>query len=165
MLRALRGKEIRQLKKNVKREYGSEAMLDYALFVNNEGRIFAVSKEVGKIDLSKIKINTIGLYFGKYEKGEIRLSIEGSQLVNPTKNFLNLTSDDAKKWIRGKDIELKENEGIEQSRKYVVLESFKDILGCGLLKGNALKNMVPKERRIKREENPLLISNPASKTA
>ena len=48
---------------------------------NHEGRLYLMSKELERIDLSKLRINSIGLYFGTLNNDGIRLSIEGSQLI------------------------------------------------------------------------------------
>ena len=61
------------------------------------------------IDFSKINVNSLGLYFANIEK-ELRLSIEGSQLIGPssTKNILEVNETKLNSWISGKDITTKE---------------------------------------------------------
>ncbi|MBS3072265.1 hypothetical protein J4477_00320, partial [Candidatus Pacearchaeota archaeon] len=83
------------------------------------------------------------LYFLKKERDGLRLSIEGSQLIKAKKNIVQLTKSQSENWMKGDDIEIDGNSG------YVIVQQKNDILGCGNLRNNILRNMIPKERRLK----------------
>ena len=123
----------------------------YVFLKSQKDKIYLSTKALASIDLSKLRIDSIGLYFCTlmYD-GKVRVSIEGSQLIgeHARKNVLELNKKDVNDWMQGKDIELIENQGCEG----YVLVKYKetgDFLGCGKLKENVLQNFVPKVRRVK----------------
>lgn len=85
------------------------------------------------------------MYIGEFKKGELRLSIEGSQLIGPhaKKNVVELDRNELRQWLRGEDLikEVKE-EG------YVIMKSNNDFVGCGRVKEGKILNFVPKARRL-----------------
>src|SRR3989338_7834641 len=101
-LKILNGREIRDVLDLIESQWGAEMKIDGALLQNNKGRIFLVNREISKIDLSKLRINSIGMYFCEIEKG-IRLSIEGSQIVGPKtpKNIVEREETEAAKRMKG----------------------------------------------------------------
>ena len=104
-----------------------------------------VNKEISKIELSKLRINTIGMYFCEVNPIGIRLSIEGSQLIGPkaTKNITELDEKQGKQWIKGEDLEI---EGDYSG--FVLIKSNNDYIGTGKYKDGKIFNYVGKERRI-----------------
>jgi NOL1/NOP2/fmu family ribosome biogenesis protein len=64
------------------------------------------------------------------------------------KNFIELSKEDAVRFIRGEDMDTKP-EGVEDG--YVILKYEGVPLGCGLLKEGHIKNMVPKAKRLEVE--------------
>jgi NOL1/NOP2/fmu family ribosome biogenesis protein len=105
-----------------------------------------VNKEIAKIDFSKIKINSIGMYFGKLFKDELRLSVEGAQLVGKKakKNIIELNDGEARSYMKGNDIE-KDSD----CSGFVLLKNNKDIIGTAKYSNGKIMNYMPKERRIK----------------
>ena len=91
----------------------------------------------------------LGLYIGKIESGEIRLSIEGSQLIGPTakKNVLEITEKQVRNWLRGQNLETN-----SKQKAFVILKHKKDFLGSGKMKKGKVINSVPKIRRIKSQD-------------
>ena len=59
------------------------------------------------------------------------------------RNFLELSREDAIRFIRGEDLDSKEGDD-----GYVILKHKGIPLGCGLLKEGHIKNMVPKAKRL-----------------
>jgi len=143
-LRILNNKEVRKILKEIEEHFGSKIKLDYAFLQNNEGKIFLISRKFGDISPKKLRINSLGLYFGKVEKSGIRLSIEGSQLVKATKNVIELDEKQLRQWMLGKDIEV----GKHDIEGYVVVKHKNDSFGCGAYKEGKLLNFVPKSRRL-----------------
>ena len=147
-LKRLSNKEKKLLLKKIEKPYGIQDLkLDYLFFKNNEGKIFIVNKEFRNLDTENLNVNSIGLYFCRLEK-ELRLSIEGSQIIGPfaKKNVLEISDQQANEWLRGNDLEdIKE----KLDETFVILKNKKDFIGSGRLKEGKILNYVPKERRIK----------------
>ena len=147
-LKRLSNKEKKLLLKKIEKPYGIQDLkLDYLFFKNNEGKLFIVNKEFRNLDTENLNVNSIGLYFCRLEK-ELRLSIEGSQIIGPfaKKNVLEISDQQANEWLRGNDLEdIKE----KLDETFVILKNKKDFIGSGRLKEGKILNYVPKERRIK----------------
>ncbi len=130
----------------LEKQFGYTKKLDYAFLINNKNKIYLINKGIADISLENLRINSLGLYFGEMNDSEIRLSIEGSQLIGNqcTKNILELNEAEAKDWLKGIDLE-KESD----NRAYLLLKYNNDFLGCGKSINNRLLNFVPKNRRLK----------------
>ncbi len=144
-LKILNKKQIKLILKKLEAQFGFKDTLDFVFLQNREGKIFLINKDIAKVDLSKLRINSIGLYFGKIEQDELRLSIEGSQLIGKKakKNIVELNSQQLKQWLKGEDIENNKHQD------FVIIRHNKDFLGTGKAKQDKILNFVPKARRIK----------------
>ncbi len=138
-------KELKPILSLLKEQWGFSEKIEHAFILTDKERIFIVNREIGEIDFSKLRINSIGLYFGEYRNNELRLSIEGSQIVGTkaTKNVVELNNDELKQWLRGEDLE-KESD----ATGFVIIKHGNDYLGCGKIKESRLLNFVPKARRL-----------------
>jgi len=144
-LKILNKKEIKRILAMLEKQWGFKGELDYAFLQSEKFKIYLANKEIFNLDLSKVKINSFGIYFAEVRVG-IRLSIEGSQIVGPkaTKNVVELDDDEAKEWMSGTDIE-KETD----SNDFVILKHKTDFLGTGkATKEGKILNYVPKARRL-----------------
>ena len=144
----LNSKEKENVLKLIKKQFSIEELhLDYIFFSNEDHKIFIISKDVSKINLSNLRINNIGLYFGKIEDDGFRLSIEGSQIIGnlALNNIIEIDDVDTKKWFLGEDIPTK----VDNVRGYVILRNKNDFLGCGKIKNNKIINYIDKGRRIR----------------
>jgi NOL1/NOP2/fmu family ribosome biogenesis protein len=94
---------------------------------------------------NELRIENIGLYFAKYETDGIRLTLDGVQLLKNqiTKNILELDDKQTNDWLKGNDLEIKEEYG------WKILKHNNEFLGCGKSSGEKISNFIPKERRIK----------------
>lgn len=135
-------RERKGIFQQLKEQFGVEKELDVLFFENSQDKIFVLSKDFARIETKGLRINNSGMYFAKKEKEGLRLSIEGAQLLDIHKNIIPINKAHAELWMKGDDIPMQGNEG------FVILQHEKDILGCGMLKNNVLRNMVPKERRL-----------------
>ena len=119
--------------------------IDYVFLQNEKGKLFIANKDVFDIDFNKIKINNLGLYFGQVRHNEIRLSIEGSQLIGKDcdKNILELNNNQKEQWMKGIDINYEGEHG------FVLIKFGNDFLGCGKIVNNKILNFIPKERRLR----------------
>lgn len=110
------------------------------IFINRKDKIYLVSKDVQKLK-EDYKIISQGLYIGKIEKSGFRLTIEGSQLLKPKTNILEVKNLD---WLQGKDIDSK-----QKFIGFVAIKYKNDFLGSGVYSKGKILNFVPKVRRIK----------------
>ncbi|MFA5258798.1 MAG: hypothetical protein WC979_06280 [Candidatus Pacearchaeota archaeon] len=123
--------------------------LPYLLIQFGQEKIRAYSGILSKEELCyldrEIRIENIGLYFAKYESDEIRLTLDGIQLLKNqiTKNILELNDSQANEWFKGIDLEIKADYG------WKVLKHDNELIGCGKSTGEKITNFMPKERRIK----------------
>ena len=145
-LKILNSKEIKEIYGLIEKQWGAKLKLDYGFLKNNKNRIFVVNKDISKIDFSKLRLNSVGMYFCEIDSRGIRLSIEGSQIVGPkaAKNIVELDEEETKKWLKGEDLE-KECKGCSG---FVILKNNKDFLGNGKYANGKLLNYVGKSRRV-----------------
>ena len=145
-LKVLNSKEVKEIMKSVEEQWGCRLKLDYGFLENTKNRIFIVNREISEIDISKLRVNNIGMYFCEDDGVGIRLSIEGSQIIGPhaTKNIIEVSDLEAKQWFKGEDLPCERND----LSGFVIIKNRKDFLGTGKAsKGNIL-NFVSKTRRI-----------------
>ncbi|MDP7244932.1 MAG: hypothetical protein QF568_06315, partial [Flavobacteriales bacterium] len=104
-LKILNSKEIKEILRLIEKQWNAKLKLNYAFLKNNKNRIFIVNKDISKIELEKLRINSIGMYFCETRNDKIRLSIEGSQIVGPKamKNIVEINSLQVKQWMKGED--------------------------------------------------------------
>ena len=144
-LKILNSKEIKEILKLIEDQWGAKLDLNYAFLKNKKDRIFIINKDISKIDLEKLRVNSIGMYFCEIDRKGIRLSIEGSQIVGPkaTKNIAEINEEQEKQWFKGQDLD------IDGDRfGFVLVKHNNDFLGTGKFKENKILNYVSKSRRI-----------------
>lgn len=118
------------------------------LFSGNlsENEIFEIDKIA--------RIEGVGIYFAKIDErtGDIRLSIEGTQLLKEqiTKNIFELTEEQAEQWMLGQELNIATGK-----RGFLIMKFKNDFLGTGKASENKIGNFVPKSRRLKYKENKI----------
>ena len=107
-LKVLNSREKKEILKLINVQFGCSFDMDYEVFMNEKNKLFIMTKDISKIDLNELRINSLGMYFGEVNRGELRLSIEGSQMLGKSakKNVLVLDEDDADKWMKGEDFDV-----------------------------------------------------------
>jgi len=117
--------------------------------LQQKNRLYIVKKEVFSIDENKLRIDSIGLYFGTMTGNDLRLSIEGSQIVGPEakQNIIEINVDQRKLWLSGEDIDLSRQKKNDLTG-FLLVRCRDDFLGCGRFRDNTLMNYYPKSRRI-----------------
>ena len=129
-----------------------ETEMNTTFFIEKETKLL---QAIAIVELARsgwvenININKLGLYFGKIEHNEIRLSIEGSQIVGEkaTKNILEISKEDSREWLRGFDLETNEN-----LSGFVIIKNNNDFYGTGKIKEGRILNFVPKGRKLKSKD-------------
>ncbi len=142
----LNRKATKPLLESLKEQFGFEGELDYAFVQNTINNIYIVKRDIDVIDTSELRINNIGMYFAEIQKrGDLRLSIEGSQLIGPqcTKNVLDLDDTQAQDWMKGYELET-----TCALKGFVLVRHNGDFMGTGQVKLGKLLNYVPKARRV-----------------
>ena len=144
-LKILNKKEVKAILELIKKQWGCDFKEDYAFLQNKDGKVFIVNKDIAKIDFKKIRINSVGLYFAEVRNNEIRLSIEGSQIIGPKakENIIELNEKEAREWLKGFDIDKEIN-----AENFVIIKHNNDYLGTGKVRNNKIFNFVPKTRRL-----------------
>ncbi len=145
-LKILNSKEIKEVYELIEKQWGAKIKLGYGFLKNNKNRVFVVSKDISKIEMSKLRLNSVGMYFCEIDHIGIRLSIEGSQIVGPkaTKNIAELDEEETKKWFKGEDLE----KDCSDCKGFVILKNNKDFLGNGKYSNGKILNYVGKTRRV-----------------
>ena len=141
----LNAKEKKKIVFMLKEQYDYDQKFSYVLLQNQAGRIYIVKEEVFDLNLDNFRINSFGIYFGTEERNNIRLSIEGSQLIGKLckRNVVEISKKQAKNWLFGSNLKV---EGDFQG--FVIIKSGSDFLGCGKFSNDKIHNFVPKTRRI-----------------
>ena len=144
-IKILNNKEIKETLNLIEKQWDAKLKLDYAFLKTEKDKIYLVNKDISKVDLGKLRINTIGLYFAEAKDNNVRLSIEGSQIIGPKakKNILELNEKEVKEWMRGNDLEME----VDFSG-FLIIKYNNDYLGCGKLRNGKLLNFIGKASRI-----------------
>jgi NOL1/NOP2/fmu family ribosome biogenesis protein len=102
------------------------------------------TEELAALD-KNLKIENAGLYFAKEQKDGIRLTMDALSILKSqiTKNILDLDDEQAEKWMKGYDLDIKKEKGFK------ILRHERELIGCGKSTGEKITNFTPKERRIK----------------
>ncbi|MCK4670682.1 MAG: hypothetical protein KAT43_05775 [Nanoarchaeota archaeon] len=142
----LNTRKVKELKKIISDVWGVDFEREVAFLQSpNKGRIYIVNKDIADLDLSKIRIDSLGLYICTWTDRGLRLSFEGSQLIGPLakKNVVELTIKQRDEWIKGCDIEFESD-----SNEFLIVKCGRDYFGCGKMREGMLFNFVPKTRRL-----------------
>lgn len=146
-MRILERKEVRNLDKNIRDQYGSDFSLEGMMVIEDEDKIWIVSSVADSIEMSKLNLNSIGMYLGKVRRGKINLSVEGSQLIgrNATKNIIELSEGAIESFMSGADVPTDKR---SDAGNFVIVRSGDYILGSGVVTESGIHNSIPKSRRI-----------------
>lgn len=139
-------RELKHFFRQIENLYGNvPELFEKVAFVHGKEKIYVITRDVEKIDMKKIRINSLGLYIAELKHGQLRLSIEGSQIIGPTatKNVYELNREQLKQWFQGQDLTVAGSyEG------FVILKYENDYVGSGKYKEGTILNFVPKARRL-----------------
>ena len=145
-LKILNNKEIKEILRLLSNQFGFKNKLDYVFLMNQKNKIYLVNRDIERLDIDNLRIDSLGLYFGEINHRSLRLSIEGSQMIGKEsiKNIVELDKKEAELWSMGNDIDKKLN-----CYGFVILKHNEDFIGCGRYKERRIFNYVPKERRLR----------------
>ncbi|MFH1649282.1 MAG: hypothetical protein ABIA93_01915 [Candidatus Woesearchaeota archaeon] len=144
VMQVLNGKEVKKLHEVLHEQFGITENVGAVFLQTSKDKIQISTRSLGDIDMQKLRIDTLGLYFGQWMVDGFRLSIEGSQIVakKATKNLIELTREQWESWLHGEDME------IEHDDAFVLVMYNGECYGCGKASKGKLLNYVPKARRL-----------------
>lgn len=144
-LHILNKREQKEIYGCLRDQFGYTKKFDKALLKSQKDKIYLCSKSVFELDLKNLRIDTIGLYFGRIVPKGLRLSIEGAQIIGPyaTKGILSISHEQMKDWISGLDVATD-----DKDISYKLLKYEDIFVGCGYVKDGKILNYVPKNRRL-----------------
>lgn len=132
--------------------------LDGILFKNYKNKHYILDNKYAEVAEAGFNSRVLGLYIAEInEYGEIRLSIEGSQLIGPvaTKHLLELSEAKKERFIRGEDLDIEEEiEELDLKNQFYIVYftdkyDKKNYLGTAKVKNGKLFNYTPKARRVR----------------
>ena len=121
-----------------------------------EERLFFFSGDFSEEDIKNLEkctfIERMGVYFAKIIGNDIRLSIEGSQILKDqsTKNIFTLDSSQAEEWMMGRELPIKTGK-----YGFLIMRHGSDFLGTGKASEEKIGNFIPKNRRLKNKTGNL----------
>lgn len=150
-LKVLNSKETKDIYEKLE-HYGYKGKLEVIFMLSEKKeRIYVFTRDLANIDVSKLRIDTMGLYFGTVYDGQLRLTIEGTQIIGPhcTKNIIDVNKKEMQTWLQGEKLQvsqLAQHPGTVEG--FVILRYNSDYLGCGKIGGDLILNYIPKTRYI-----------------
>jgi len=164
------------------KKFGIEK-IPFLLIKSGQDKIRAYSGSINADELAKIAegvfVEIIGLYFARYDGGDLRLSVDALHLLKEqiTENIIELTKEQAQDYLKGRDVDLtqeqallfsdlgnvdlsrisdspenllKKQEDFLGKKGYFAIKHTQDFLGMAkIVNGKFIKNYLPKERRRK----------------
>lgn len=140
----LNSREKKSILKQLEKQYSIKSLKLYHIFLQRKDKIYMINRDFANISLYDLRINSIGLNFCTLANDEVRLSVEGSQIVGPLakKNVLNTKA--INKWLSGNNLKTKKS-----LNGFIIIKHKDDFYGVGRFKQGIILNFIPKERRIK----------------
>ena len=143
-------KEVEKIEKIIEKNYGVKIKFKDILLKTSKDKIWIVSKDFKKNFFKNLKVNSVGLYFGRLKRNEkIKLSLEGAQLIGKkaNKNLIEIDENELISFLQGFNIK-KFKEKNAELNNFVIVKFKKDIVGVGILRNGYIENLLPKSRRM-----------------
>lgn len=150
-LKILNQHEKHEIEKKLSEQFGVEKIPGLILR-RGEERLFLFSGDFLENEIKNLEalvpIERIGIYFAKIIGNEIKLSIEGTQILKNQikKNIFELNEKQLEDWMMGQDIQIKTGK-----HGFLVIKYKDDFLGCGKASEEKIGNFIPKSRRLKQK--------------
>lgn len=150
-IRKMNEEEIDNLLKYLKERFGidSEIFREYRFYKTNK-KVWIASNSIESESFKDIHFESLGLHLATINKKRktFKISTDASQLFGrfATKNIVEIPEEKLIDVLRGFDLINFES---EVDDGYVLLKYKGHVLGVGLKNKNFIKNMIPKERRLK----------------
>ncbi len=145
-LKPLNARERKHVLAILERQFGFSHAFPYLLFINTKRRIYIINREIDRLELDQLRVDTYGLYFGELFDDAIRLSVEGSQIVgkHATRHIVDLDRSQFEAWMKRFNIPLSKDPG----EGFLLVRHNTDFVGCGKFVQGSLHNYLPKSRAL-----------------
>lgn len=149
MIQILNPKQAEEIVQNLKERFGIKKIPGRIMKLGEE-KLFLFTGDSTEEEILKLEkivpVERLGVYFAKIIHDDVKLSIEGSQILKEqiTKNIFSLDSEQAEKWMMGQELNLKPG-----MKGFAVMKYKDNFLGCGKASEDKISNFVPKMRRLK----------------
>ncbi len=154
-LKILNKKEKAEIEKKLKEQFGIEQVPGF-IVQRGEERLFLFSGNLSEEGIRLLEkctfIERIGIYFAKIIGNDIRLSIEGSQILKDQikKNIFPLDSGQAEEWMKARELPIKTDK-----HGFLIMKHGEDFLGTGKASEEKIGNFIPKNRRLREKTSKL----------
>ncbi|MFC1752934.1 hypothetical protein ACFL96_06010 [Thermoproteota archaeon] len=150
-LQILNTREKKAIVDIINKQWGCDFKTDLVMLKSSKDKLYLMTRDFERIETQRVRVDSMGNYFGMLTGTELRLSIEGSQMIGPQakKNILEIDHDNMRLWLKGKDLKM---ELPEELSGFVILKYKNDFLGTGKSRGDEILNFIPKNRRILAED-------------
>jgi len=151
MIHILSNQETKEILSKLNEQFGIQKILGRLIKIGKE-RIFLFNGDFSDEQIKNLEkivfIEKIGIYVGAIflPTGEIRLSIEGTQIFKDqiTKNIFEINEEKFGNWMQGEELD------IQTGLKGIIVIKYKNnFLGCGKASENKIGNFIPKSRRLR----------------
>lgn len=137
-------KQMRNINDRIERSYGTRLDDTHHYFMRDKD-LYRISKDLERIDISKIDEVFAGLYLGEVLDETVRFSIEGSQIIGPNAlaRVIELDREQWLRWLERSDIE---DTRFVHNGFVLVRDERGSFFGSGLVRDGTLRSWVPKGR-------------------
>ena len=151
MIHILSNQETKEILSKLNEQFGIQKILGRLIKIGKE-RIFLFNGDFLDEQIKNLEkivfIEKIGIYIGAIflPTGEIRLSIEGTQIFKDqiTKNLFEINEEKFGNWMQGEEL------NIQTGLKGIIVIKYRNnFLGCGKASENKIGNFIPKSRRLR----------------
>lgn len=148
-IKILNRNEKQEITNKLKKQFGIENLPGIIIKMGEERLFFFQGsfdeKQIKKLEKT-IPIEKIGIYFGKEQDSQIRLSIEGIHLLKTqiNKNIFELNKEQMEKWVTGQELDIQTGK-----KEFLIMKYKNDFLGCGKASEKKIGNYMPKSRRLR----------------
>jgi len=142
-------KEKQDILKALKEQFGITTLFG-TLIKRGTERIFLFQGSLNEKQITKLEetvpIERVGVYFAKIQGADIRLSIEGVQLLKDqiTKNVFEINELQMQEWMSGNELPIKTGKHC-----FLIMKHKNDFLGTGKASEEKITNFISKSRRLK----------------
>ncbi|MBI5065372.1 hypothetical protein HZA97_03975 [Candidatus Woesearchaeota archaeon] len=147
MINFLNTKQAKEILALFDKQWGAKLdWLDkYYFVISQKEKLYIINREISNVEFEKLNIDKMGLYVAEIKNNQIRLSIEGSQMIGPLakKNILELTPEQRTLWMMGRDLQITGNYS-----GFLIIKCENDYLATGRYDDGVIANHVSKSRRI-----------------
>src|SRR3989344_4388890 len=150
-LTILNSRDVKRIREQVVNQFGYFPEEDYAFLKGENDKVFIVSKDLARIDLKKLIVDRIALYFAELRETEVRLSKEGAQLLGrlarenkkELKNVVDFDEKEVKAYFAGVDVV----KDLGKENRLMLLRYEQDVFGCAKYKEGKIINFMQKIHR------------------